>query len=167
MSDRWPISVLVDSKVQPDHSVIDCLAEIADTDIAAATQILDRMVRGDREGRRVSGWTQSAESVSECGMKAGGDARAEAEKLINWNASVLRSSCDERTMVLSFVSLPACVGRSAAEPGAGGHLPYPPAGVPDVCPELAGADDSGRQALATRTDHRCLQGPPAEWYSFA
>jgi hypothetical protein len=32
---------------------------------------------------------------------------------------VLRSSCYERTIVLSFFPLPACIGRSAAEPGAG------------------------------------------------
>ena len=69
--------------MEPDHSVVEHLAEIADTDIEKVTKILDRMVRGDKEGWRVSGWSESAESILRRGMNAGGDVQREAESLIN------------------------------------------------------------------------------------
>jgi len=81
--DRLHEFVEIAPAVEPDHSVVERLAEIAETDILTVTNILDRMVRGDKEGWRVSGWTESAETILQHAMKTGGDARREAEGLIN------------------------------------------------------------------------------------
>ena len=68
----------------PDHEVIEHLARVASADMATALHILERMVRGDREGWRIQGWIDSARTVLEAGMKAGGDAQRKAEQLIDY-----------------------------------------------------------------------------------
>lgn len=86
--DRWSIDrlrefVAVAPAAEPSHSVVERLADIADTDSLTATRILDAMVRSDREGWHVSGWTESAEVILHSAMVAGGDAQREARSLIN------------------------------------------------------------------------------------
>jgi hypothetical protein len=81
--DRLHEFVEIAPTVEPDHSVVERLAKIADADILTVTRILDRMIRGDKEGWRVSGWTESAEAILDRAMKAGADVRREAESLIN------------------------------------------------------------------------------------
>jgi hypothetical protein len=60
------------------------LARVAQADIAKAVRILDRMVRGDREGGRIHGWLNSVRQILEIAMRAGGDARTQAEEVINY-----------------------------------------------------------------------------------
>lgn len=86
---QWSIDRLLEyveiaPEVEPDHSVIEHLAEIADTDILAATRILDRMVHGDNEGWRMYGWIESAERILSLAMQAGDQARSDADQLINY-----------------------------------------------------------------------------------
>ena len=69
---------------QPDGEVVEHLATVASADIVVALDILERMVHGDREGWRVQGWIDSARTVLEAGMKAGGDAQRNAEQLIDY-----------------------------------------------------------------------------------
>ncbi|OGP20082.1 MAG: hypothetical protein A2X90_03970 [Deltaproteobacteria bacterium GWA2_65_63] len=69
---------------EPDHSIVEQLARVAQADIVRAVRILDRMVRGDREGWRIHGWLESARKILEMAMKAGGDARTHAAQVINY-----------------------------------------------------------------------------------
>lgn len=85
---QWSIDQLrefveIAPTVEPEPSVVVRLAEIADTDVLAATNILDRMVRGDKEGWHVFGWRDSAERILKAATQVGGDAQATAERLIN------------------------------------------------------------------------------------
>lgn len=69
---------------EPDHAIAEQLAKIASVDIAKVARILDRMVRGDREGWRIQGWLNSARQILEAAMKAGGEARSQAELTIDY-----------------------------------------------------------------------------------
>lgn len=69
---------------EPDHEVLGELARIAATDIERTIRILDRIVRADREGWRVQRWLDSARSILEIAMRAGGDGREKAERLIDY-----------------------------------------------------------------------------------
>lgn len=69
---------------EPDHSIAEQLARIAQADIVRAVRILDKMVRGDWEGWRIHGWLGSARQILEMAMRAGGDARTQAEQVINY-----------------------------------------------------------------------------------
>ncbi len=59
------------------------LAEIAGVNISKAIRILDRMVRGDREGR-ILGWLDSAKTILAKAMSKDVDARRCAEALIDY-----------------------------------------------------------------------------------
>lgn len=87
--EQWALEQLenfvsVTATPEPDHAVVEQLARIAQTDIARAVRILGQIVRGDREGWRVHGWLDSAREVLEAAMKAGGDARVQAEQVIDY-----------------------------------------------------------------------------------
>ena len=87
--DDWALSSLhefveVVAVPEPEHLVMERLAKIAQTDIAKAVRIVERMVKGDREGWRMHGWTEPARTILEQAMKAGGGARSEAEQLIDF-----------------------------------------------------------------------------------
>lgn len=69
---------------EPDHAVVQQLARVAESDIARVVRILGRMIRADREGWRIHGWLDSARQILDTAMKAGGDARTEAERLIDY-----------------------------------------------------------------------------------
>jgi hypothetical protein len=69
---------------EPDHAVAEQLAKIAQADICRAVRILDQMVRGDREGWRIHLWLDAAKQTLETAMMAGGDARTQAEQVINY-----------------------------------------------------------------------------------
>lgn len=85
---QWSIDQLhhfvkITSIAEPDHSVVERLAAIADTDILTSTKVLDLMVRGDREGWRISGWLESAKTILRKAMSKPGEPRLVAEALIN------------------------------------------------------------------------------------
>ena len=89
LPEQWALEQLesfvdVTSTPEPDHAIAQQLAKIASTDIVRAVGILDRMVRGDREGWRIHGWLDSARQILEAAMKAGGHARAHAERIIDY-----------------------------------------------------------------------------------
>ena len=42
------------------------------------------MVRGDREGWRIHMWLDAAKQTLETAMRAGGDARTQAEQVVNY-----------------------------------------------------------------------------------
>ena len=69
---------------EPDHAVAEQLAAIGHTDIVKATRIMDRMIRGDREGWHVYGWRESAMQVLRNAMSAGGEAMVNAVQLIDF-----------------------------------------------------------------------------------
>lgn len=69
---------------EPDHDIVEKLAEIAHVDIVKAVQILDRMIHGDQEGWRIHGWLESAKTIIEQAMKVPGEAREQAEALIDY-----------------------------------------------------------------------------------
>ena len=86
--ERWALEQLeqfvkVVPTPEPDHTVVEQLAKIAPRDIGRAVRILDRMVHGDREGWRVYAWLDPARQILEQAMSAGGNARTQAEQIIN------------------------------------------------------------------------------------
>lgn len=86
---QWALEQLEDyvnvtSTPEPDHSIAEQLAMVGHADIVRAVRILDRMVRGDREGWRIHGWLESVKAILEMAMNAGGDARTQAEQVINY-----------------------------------------------------------------------------------
>lgn len=85
----WRLKRLADfsqtaQRVQPDHEVLDHLAKMAGTDIDTSVQILDRMVRGDREGWRILMWREAVTAILRQALSAGGDAHAQAEAIVNY-----------------------------------------------------------------------------------
>jgi hypothetical protein len=69
---------------EPDHAIAEQFAKIARDDTERAVCILDRMVRGDREGWHIHGWLDAAKQTLETAMMAGGDARTQAEQVIDY-----------------------------------------------------------------------------------
>ena len=69
---------------EPDHAVVKQLAKIAQRNPARSVRILDRMVRGDREGWHVHGWIDDARQILDTAMKADHEARAVSVELINY-----------------------------------------------------------------------------------
>jgi hypothetical protein len=87
--DEWALSRLeqfveIVLLPEPDHAVAEQLAAVAHTDVARAVRILAMMARGDREGWQIRGWIDSARTVLEQAMRAGGEARSKAEEIINY-----------------------------------------------------------------------------------
>jgi hypothetical protein len=68
----------------PDYEIVGRLAAISATDPAGSARILDKMVRGDNEGWRPAGWNDSAQSVLEVALAAGGEARTVAQGTIEF-----------------------------------------------------------------------------------
>ena len=86
---RWALEQLesfvdVTPTPEPDHAIVEQLTKIAQADIGKAIRILDRMIRGDREGWRIHGWLASARQILAVAMMAGGNARTQAEQVINY-----------------------------------------------------------------------------------
>lgn len=69
---------------EPDRQVAEYLAEASRTEPIAALEILDRMVRADREGWRVQAWIDPVRTVLTEGLARGGDARTSSEALIDY-----------------------------------------------------------------------------------
>ncbi len=82
--DRLEEFVAVVPTPEPDHAIAEKLAEIAHVDIVKSVRILDRIVRGDREGWRIYEWRESAKAIIEQAMKKPGKAREQAEGLIDY-----------------------------------------------------------------------------------
>ena len=66
---------------EPERLVMKRLAKIAQTDIVKSVRIVERMVKGDREGWRIHGWQEPARAILEQAVKAGVTARSEAEQV--------------------------------------------------------------------------------------
>jgi hypothetical protein len=69
---------------QPDHDVAEWLARNASLQPLSAARILDRMVRGDREGWHIHSWIESAQSILRTAIEASGDAERVARDLVNF-----------------------------------------------------------------------------------
>jgi hypothetical protein len=87
--EQWSLEQLeavvdVTKTPEPDHAIAEQLARVAPTDPARAVRILDRIIRGDREGWRIHGWLKPARHILETGMKAGGEPRAQSERIIDY-----------------------------------------------------------------------------------
>jgi hypothetical protein len=87
--DDWALSCLreyvdVVPMPEPEHLVMERLAKIAQTDIAKSVGIVERMVKGDREGWRMHGWQEPAKAILQTAVKAGGEARRDAEQVIDF-----------------------------------------------------------------------------------
>jgi hypothetical protein len=87
--EQWALDQLekfvnVTQTPEPDHAIVEQLAKVSQTDIIKTVHILDRMVRGDQEGWRIHGWLDSARQILEMAMRADGDARTQAEQVINY-----------------------------------------------------------------------------------
>ena len=87
--DDWALSSLheyveVVAVPEPEHLVMERLATIAQTDIAKSVRIVERMVKGDREGWRIHGWQEPARAILAQALEAGGAARSEAEQVIDF-----------------------------------------------------------------------------------
>jgi hypothetical protein len=70
--------------VEPDHLVVEQLARMAHVDSLKAVQILDRLVRGDRDGWHIHGWQDSARMILELAVRSGSLAKGAAEELIDY-----------------------------------------------------------------------------------
>ena len=68
---------------EPDHGVVNELARVASTNVLNALEVLERMVHAGQEGWRVQGWLDPAKTILELAMRAGGEARVRAERLID------------------------------------------------------------------------------------
>ena len=69
---------------EPDHAIAEQLAKIARDDTERAVRILARMIRGDREGWHIHGWLDAAKQTLATAIRAGGDARTQAEQVIDY-----------------------------------------------------------------------------------
>jgi hypothetical protein len=69
---------------EPDHAIRKRLAEIAYVDIARSVRILNRMIRGDREGWRIHSCVDEARVILGQAMQAQGEARDTAVALIDY-----------------------------------------------------------------------------------
>ncbi len=86
--DQWALDRLeefVEVVPTPESNldIAEKLAEITHVNPAKSVQILERMVRGDKEGWRIHGWIDSAEKILEQALKTSGEAREQAENLID------------------------------------------------------------------------------------
>ena len=86
--DDWALSSLYEyldvvAIPEPERLVMKRLAKIAQTDIVKSVRIVERMVKGDREGWRIHGWQEPATAILDQAVKAGGTARSEAEQVID------------------------------------------------------------------------------------
>jgi len=70
-------------KAEPDHLIVERLAETADVDPLRAARIVEMLVAGDDEGWRVGGWADDAKKALAIALKAGGNARQAAEDAID------------------------------------------------------------------------------------
>jgi len=87
--EQWALDALehfveVAPTPEPDHAIAEQLAKTAHVDIVKSTRILDRMVRGDREGWRIEGWRESAKEVLSQAMRTPGEAQRQAMALIDY-----------------------------------------------------------------------------------
>ena len=87
--DQWAIDQLekfvnVNPTPEPDHEIIQQLEKICQADIAKAVRIVDLMARGDKEGWRTYTWKNEARQILEKAMKAGGEARIQGERVIDY-----------------------------------------------------------------------------------
>jgi hypothetical protein len=82
--DRLHQFVEVSPIPQPDDEIVDKLSEMAHIDVVKSVQILDKMVRGDREGWRIHSWETGAKDILEQALNATAEARETAEKLIDY-----------------------------------------------------------------------------------
>ena len=87
--DSWALSTLHDyaevvAVPEPEHLVMERLAQIANTDIVKSVRIVERMVKGDREGWRMHGWLEPAKTILEEAVKTGTGPRAAAEQVIDY-----------------------------------------------------------------------------------
>ena len=69
---------------EPDHAVVEQLAKIAEKDPLRSVRILNRMIRGDREGWHVHRSIQDARRVLETAMKANQEAHKISVALIDY-----------------------------------------------------------------------------------
>lgn len=69
---------------EPDHLVMERLATIAFADISKSVRIVDRMVKGDRDGWRMHGWQEPAKAILAKALSTGGAARRDAEQVIDF-----------------------------------------------------------------------------------
>jgi len=86
---EWRLDRLEDfskatQRVEPDHEVLGHLAEVARTDIGASVRILDRVVRGDREGWRIHMRREAITALLRQALSVGGDTRVQAEAIVNY-----------------------------------------------------------------------------------
>jgi len=87
--ERWALDWLeqfveVTPTPDPDHAVAKRLAEIAHVDPVKSVRILDRMIRGDREGWRIHSYLEPAREILKQAMKATGEPRGQAFVLIDY-----------------------------------------------------------------------------------
>jgi hypothetical protein len=87
--EQWSLDQLeqfvkVSATPEPDHAVIEKLAEIAHVDIDKSVNILSRVIKGDRESWRIHGWLESANTILGLAMKGSDHAREQAEGLIDY-----------------------------------------------------------------------------------
>jgi len=76
--------VEVTGKAEPHGEVMEQLAKVSPSGVARAVRILDQMVRGDKEGWRTYEWKDSARQILKMAMGTGGEARTQAEQVINF-----------------------------------------------------------------------------------
>lgn len=76
--------VEVNPTPEPDRAVVQTLAGIAHVDIRKSVEILDLMVRGDREGWRIEGWGNAPTQILELGLSTRGAARDTTVRLIDY-----------------------------------------------------------------------------------
>jgi len=87
--EQWALEQLVKfvqvtQTVEPENAVIEQLTKVSPEKISSAVRILDQMIRGDKEGWRTYGWRDSIKQILQMAMKAEGEPRKQAEKLIDF-----------------------------------------------------------------------------------
>lgn len=87
--DTWALDQLeqfveVSPVVEPDSEVVERLATMVTLDATKGVRILDRMIRGDREGWRVHGWMEDAKTILRVAMDSPGEAHNIANRLIDY-----------------------------------------------------------------------------------
>lgn len=87
-SDEWALEQLeqfvdVVPIPEPDHEVMEQLAKCAESHVAASARVLDRIVRGVREGWRIDEWSDSVGRILALAMNADQESRSISTALID------------------------------------------------------------------------------------
>ncbi len=101
-NEKWSLRQLIEAlqfsgKIEPDHYVVERLAEISDRNPECTVKCFELIIKGDIEGWSIYGWRNQARAILARAMNEGGISQQTAENIINYLGS--RSHYDFRDLL--------------------------------------------------------------------